>query len=149
MAQVATTKAPISVLYGVSPMARVQMIKEGVPASFVTVLTESLAVSKERLYRLVGVSRATVDRKLKAGTVLDKAESESVLALARLIGQVEAMVRTSGDPRGFNAAHWLAAWLDEPLPALGGHRPGEFMDTDEGRALVSGLVAQMQSGAYA
>jgi len=39
---------------------------------------------------------------------------------ARLIGQVQAMVEQSGNPEGFDAAHWLGAWLDEPLPALGG-----------------------------
>ena len=49
----------------------------------------------------------------------------------------------------FDAAGWLAAWLDEPVPALGGRRPGELLDTAEGRALVSRLLMQMQAGTYA
>jgi uncharacterized protein (DUF2384 family) len=39
--------------------------------------------------------------------------------------------------------------LERPNKALGSKAPGEFMDTADGRALVAGLVAQMQSGAYA
>ena len=35
------------------------------------------------------------------------------------------------------------------MPALGGERPVELMDTMEGQTLVSNLLAQMQSGAYA
>ena len=42
----------------------------------------------------------------------------------------------SGDPTGFNAAHWVAGWLSEPLTALGGRPPADLMDTAEGRPLV-------------
>ena len=42
-----------------------------------------------------------------------------------------------------------AQWLEEINPALGGKAPGEFLDTADGRELVSRLIAQMQSGAYA
>ena len=59
------------------------------------------------------------------------------------------MVEESGDPQGFDAAAWLSTWIEEPLPALGGARPVDIMDTMEGQALVSTLLAQIQSGAYA
>ena len=72
-----------------------------------------------------------------------------MLALARLIGQVEQVVAESGSPEGFNAATWTAGWLTEPVAAVGGRMPGDFLDTADGQALVAGLVAQMQSGAYA
>ncbi len=35
------------------------------------------------------------------------------------------------------------------MAALGGKRPADLMDTAEGQAIVSNLVARMQSGAYA
>lgn len=66
-----------------------------------------------------------------------------------LIGHLEAMVQESGDPNGFDPAAWMARWLNEPLPALGGARPIDLMDTMEGQALVSTVLAQLQSGAYA
>ena len=69
--------------------------------------------------------------------------------MALLVGQVREMVAESGDPAGFDAALWLARWLQRPLPALGGRRPAEFMDTADGQSLVSTMVARMQTGAYA
>jgi uncharacterized protein (DUF2384 family) len=80
--------------------------------------------------------------------VLSQDESERALGIARLIGLVEKIVGESGEPAGFDAARWTAAWLERPNNALGGKTPGDFMDTADGRALVAGLVAQMQSGAY-
>ena len=58
-------------------------------------------------------------------------------------------VEESGDPTDFDAPAWTATWLDRPLPALGGRKPADFMDTAEGQQLVSNLIARMQSGAYA
>ncbi len=76
-------------------------------------------------------------------------DNSRVLGLAHLVEQVQAMVQQSGDPAGFDAAQWVAQWLEKPLPALGGKRPAEFMDSAEGLAIISNLVARMQSGAYA
>ncbi|MCY1243257.1 hypothetical protein D9M72_562650 [compost metagenome] len=59
------------------------------------------------------------------------------------------MVETSGNPDGFDAAAWMAQWLDQPLPALGERRPAELMDTAEGQAIVSNMLSRAQSGGYA
>lgn len=66
-----------------------------------------------------------------------------------LVRQVERIVAESGNPAGFDAAEWVVSWLKAPNAALGGRPPSEFMSTAEGRRLVSSLIAQMQSGAYA
>jgi hypothetical protein len=50
---------------------------------------------------------------------------------------------------GFNAAKWLGAWLNSPLPALGGVRPGSYLDTMTGQELLGELIAMTESGAYA
>ena len=86
---------------------------------------------------------------MKDDEILSQDESERALGITSLVGQVQKIVSESGSPDGFDAARWTADWLEEPNDALGGRAPGEFMDTSDGRALVSGLVAQMQSGAYA
>jgi putative toxin-antitoxin system antitoxin component (TIGR02293 family) len=90
-----------------------------------------------------------VDRKVRVNKRLNLDESERVMGIARLVGQAQSLVQESGGPPDFDPARWLADWLDRPLPALGGQRPAELMDTAEGRALVSDLLAQQQSGAYA
>jgi hypothetical protein len=75
-------------------------------------------------------------------------EEARASGIASLVAQVQTMVAESGTPEGFDAAKWVDRWIDRPLPALGGQRPTELMDTPDGRALVSNIVAGMQSGAY-
>jgi uncharacterized protein (DUF2384 family) len=65
------------------------------------------------------------------------------------VAQIVAESGEFSESAGFDVARWTAEWLEEPNAALGGKSPGDFMDTADGRGLVSGLVAQMQSGAYA
>ncbi|MDK3023857.1 DUF2384 domain-containing protein [Cupriavidus taiwanensis] len=130
-------------------MSVIHAIREGVPASDLNRLADSMGTSKEQLIRTLDLPRATVDRKARAHQNLSSEQSERVLGMVRLVGQVQAMVEGSGDPRGFNAAQWLAQWLEQPSPALGGQRPAELMDTVAGQRIVSDLVARMQSGAYA
>lgn len=128
---------------------RIDMVRQGVPARLLVTLASDMHVPREQLYGWLGIARATANRKLKAGQLLSQDESERALGIARLVGQVQALVRESGQPEGFDAAQWTAAWLQRPNPALGGRAPGDYMDTADGRELVAGLVAQMQSGAYA
>jgi putative toxin-antitoxin system antitoxin component (TIGR02293 family) len=137
------------VFYDASNVDRIGIVKAGLPARLLTTLADDMHVTRERLYRWLGIARATANRKVAADEVLSQDESERVLGIARLVGLVEKIVAQSGEPAGFNAARWTAAWLEGPNNALGGKTPGDFMDTADGRALVAGLVAQMQSGAYA
>ena len=136
-------------LFRASKMERVKIVKKGVPARYTGVLAAGMHMSKDKFYSTVGLTRATVDRKVRINKRLNLDESERVIGIARLVGQAQSMMQESGDLKDFDSAKWLAGWLDRPLPALGGRRPGELMDTAEGRALVSDLLAQQQSGAYA
>lgn len=132
-----------------SPVERIDWVRQGVPARLLVQLAEDMQVPRERLFGWLGIARATAQRKLRHDDRLGRDESERALGVARLVGQVERMVRESGDPSGFDAAQWTARWLQQANAALGGRTPGEFMDTADGRELVAGLIAQMQSGAYA
>jgi len=136
-------------LFRTSVVDRVNIVKDGIPALYVNVLTECMGIPKDKFYRTIGLMRPTVDRKVRASKLLNQDESERVMGIARLVGQAQSLVQDSGGSEGFNAARWVAGWLDRPLAALGGKRPGEFMDTSDGRTLVADLLAQQQSGAYA
>jgi putative toxin-antitoxin system antitoxin component (TIGR02293 family) len=135
-------------IYQADPMERVRLVKVGVPASAVDAMARRMLISKERLIGTLGLARATVDRKAREGKPLSSDESSRVLGMARLVGQIEAMVEESGRSEGFDAAVWVAQWLERPLPALGGQRPAELMDTPDGQSLVAEIAARMQSGAY-
>lgn len=138
-----------SSLYLADPLVRVEIIKKGVPAVEVARLARSMGTPKERLFKTLGLPRATVDRKARNKQTLSIDQGERVVGMFKLVGQVKTMVEQSGDPAGFDAAKWVASWLEKPLPALGGHAPAEYMDTAAGQELVSGLLARAQSGAYA
>ena len=146
---VAAPKLHLIDVYLADPMDRVALVKTGVPAADFVALASDLRMPKERLASTLGLARATVDRKIRDNKLLSPDESSRMLGMASLIGQVQSLVAESGEPQGFDAGAWVSHWLEQPVPALGGRRPAELMDTSEGQAIVSRLVAQMQSGAYA
>lgn len=148
VAKAAVEKKYFVYVFHANAMERISIVKQGIPAITVESIAKRMGVSKEKLFSTLGLVRSTVDRKASDNKALSTDESSRVLGMARLVGQVEAMVEESGNPKGFNAAEWVANWLERPLPALNGQRPAEFMDTSEGQALVAQLVARMQSGAH-
>ncbi len=136
-------------IFRAEPAERIAMIKAGVRARMVKRLLADLDVPQAAGLAALNLPAATVNRKVASDQTLSPAESERVIGLASLIGQLQAMIQDSGDPEGFDASAWLSRWLREPVPALGGAAPLSLLDTMQGQALVSNLLAQMQSGAYA
>lgn len=134
--------------YLADPIERIQVIKSGVPAITVEILAKRMEIPQEKLLGTLGFGRARINRQVRENKCLSADESSRVLGMARLIGQVEAMINESGNPEGFVPATWVARWLERPLPALDGRPPAEFMDTPDGQALVSVMAARIQSGAY-
>lgn len=136
-------------IYRAGTLERIKMIKAGVQAQATKALINHLILDQKRVVSALNLKTATLNRKAAQGGILPTDESERVLGLSSLIGQVQDMVEKSGNPAGFNAAEWLSRWLQEPLPALNGVKPIDLLDTMEGQALVSRNLAQIQSGAYA
>lgn len=145
----ATENPSYLAIYRASPLERIEMIKHGVMATVAKRIIAQLAIGQGSALKALDLSAATINKKAKQRRPLSPSESERVLGVARLVGQLEALVEESGDPDGFDAAVWMSRWLNDPLPALGGRRPIELMDTMEGQALVSNALARIQSGAYA
>jgi len=136
-------------VYLLPPNERINEIKKGVSAKRVNDLAECMNITTTVLLETLGLARATITRKVSKEASLSKDESERVLGIESLIGQVVTMVNESGEPDGFDAAKWVSNWLKTPLPALGGKTPASYMDTVEGQKLVSNILATSQSGAYA
>jgi uncharacterized protein (DUF2384 family) len=101
------------------------------------------------LCSIVGLKVSTINRKLKEQSLLSQEESERLMALHQLIGQVQALVSEAGESQNFDAADWLSRWLLHPSQALGGDRPADYMDAAEGRQRIAQLLAMNESGAYA
>lgn len=131
-------------LHRSAALERITWVKTGIPALDAKHLLAALAIPAPAL----DLSVSTLNRRAKASGFLQTDEGERVLGLARLVGQVQAMVEESGDPEGFDAEEWTSRWLNEPVPALGGVKPVDLLDTMEGQTLVANALARLQSGAY-
>lgn len=136
-------------VFSASAARRIDLIREGVPARDVKRLQELLGMPQGIFLGSLRLSTATLNRKASRHEHLSPEDSENVVGVAKLIGQVEEMVRQSGDMKDFDAPRWLAAWLQQAVPALGGARPIDLLDTLEGQAMISRLLSQIESGAYA
>ena len=139
----------IEKVVGAAPDDRIQVIRRGFPAGVVTHLADELGWNREHAIDALKLKRSTVLRKIKEHQLLDSPDSERLLSVLDMIAQVQQIVARSGDATGFDAARWLATWLDAPCPALGGQKPTDYLDTHEGIQVVRNLLSQMESGAYA
>ncbi|HEY5797398.1 MAG TPA: antitoxin Xre/MbcA/ParS toxin-binding domain-containing protein [Bosea sp. (in: a-proteobacteria)] len=140
---------PFVDLYRASPLDRIGVIKAGIPARDVKELSMALHFDQQVMFDALKLKTATVNRKAARDERLSIEDGERVVGLAKLVGQLEAMLEDAGNSEGFDAPSWMSRWLREPLPALGGGKPIDLLDTMEGQALVSRALSQIQSGAYA
>lgn len=127
----------------------VAILREGVPARNVVLVSDAMHVEQRDVMNFLRLPTSTIRKKIKDRQNLTPEQSERLIGLQRLIGQVEVMVQESGDASDFDAGRWFAQWIQRPLGALGGAKPQYYLDTMSGQYLVSQLLAQMQSGAYA
>jgi hypothetical protein len=67
---------------------------------------------------------------------------------ARLIEQVQMLLRESGNTEPFDAAAWVERWLRRPNHALGGAAPELYLHTPQGETLLANLIGAMAAGSY-
>jgi len=119
------------------------------PAKLVHNLAVDLRVDIGFVIDTLGLPRRIIFRKIEQSKNLDSGQAERVIGMQRLIGQVQAMIAESGDREQFDAGRWLGEWIGQPLPALGGRRPAEYLGDSAGREWVSQLLRQIQAGVFA
>lgn len=142
-------RAVLSKIYLDDDLERIRMVRSGLPARIVQVFSDELDVSKEAVYDLLGVTRATATRLSKSDKNLGSEATERAVFISGLVKAVEDMIPEDTDAPGFDASRWVARWLEEAQPALHGETPASFLDTADGRRLVRKLLGQMESGVYA
>lgn len=97
-----------------------------------------LGVSEERLAGLLGMSRATLHRRKKAGQ-LDRSESDRLVRFARIISRATAALG------GLDGAR---SWLVAPARAFHGECPLDYADTEIGAREVEGLLGRLEHGVF-
>lgn len=144
-----TAEIDFKVAYRLEPLQVIEAVKSNLPVQTLANVAARMGITSELLCKTLGLRRTTTERRVREDKVLTPGEGSLLLGIARLVGQVQVMVEESGRTEGFDAPQCVAKWLEEPMPALNGRRPAEYMDTPEGQAIVANLVARAQSGTYA
>lgn len=116
-----------------------KLIREGLPATSVTVLAEKLDLGSTVLSRKLGIPLRTMTRRLSHGSRLTAAESDRTVRLARVYAGAIEMI---GDEEK------AAEWLQTPNRALGGQRPLDQLDTDVGARTVEDILGRIAYGVY-
>src|SRR5205823_6133270 len=101
-----------------TPIKRIDLIRKGVNAADFKAFVGRLDIQQEKIFYMLDIATATVNRKASRNEALSREDSEKVLGMAKLIGQVETMLEESGDPeqtQNFDAARWLTRWMEEPI----------------------------------
>lgn len=121
-----------------TPAKLIQSLKTGLPVRELDDLRSSLDLSMDRLVPMLGISKATLHRRMTTGR-LDSAESDRVVRFAKLMGKA---VEVMESPE--NARKWLAA----PQVGLGGAIPLEYAETEVGAREVENLLGRIEYGVY-
>lgn len=125
-------------LAGRPTAALIREIKDGIPIEELDALQAGLDVPMDRLFPMLGISKATLHRRRRAGR-LDQSESDRLVRFARLLGKAVEVLETVENAR---------LWLSSPQLALGGAVPLAFAETEVGAREVEDLLNRVEYGVY-
>ena len=120
------------------PAKLIAALRAGLPVQELRDLQASLAVPMERLFPMLGLSKATLHRRQTAGR-LDPSESDRVVRFARLMGRAVEVMESEANAR---------QWLNAPQFGLGGAIPLEYAGTEVGAREVEDLLGRIEYGGY-
>ena len=135
-------------VFRLAPNDFIREVRRGTRAKEIGVVARALGVPDTRYVDMLGLSRSTFNRKMKDDEVLDRNLSERHMRVMRMVGQLSGLISEFGDPKGFDAAQWFGAWIEQPNQALGNAKPSEYLDTAMGAEVVEATLQRMFTGAY-
>ena len=133
-----------------APMQPVETERKGVAGVFLKDLSKRMEIPASRMFTILGVPKATAEKKVASGELVSGSGGRAALGIARLLGIARSIVENSTAPeaKDFDSAKWLGQWLERPQPALGGRKPADLIDTPTGLKMVARLLGSIESGAY-
>lgn len=140
----------VRALTAATPMEMVEIERHGVQGLLIKDLSRRMAVPASRFFTIIGVPKATAEKKAAAGEFVNGSGGQAAIGMIRLIGIAQNIVGNSTSPlaKDFDAAKWLGQWIELPQPSLGGRKPADVMDTPTGIDVVTRLLGSIESGAY-
>ena len=131
-------------------MDQVKLERKGLPAVVLADLALELAVPRRRMFEMMNISRATMEKKISKDHLLTGIANRRTMNLLHLLAHAREILKdsTSGEARNFDVARWLGRWIETSQPALGGKKPADLLDTETGARMVDRTLGAMRSGAY-
>ncbi len=117
----------------------VALVAAGLPFVELATLRTDLDLPIERLAAQIGIPRATLHRRQKAGT-LSSDESDRILRFRRLLDQAVAI---------FGSVEAAREWLKAPQYGLGDSTPLDYARTEVGAREVERLLGRIDYGVLA
>jgi putative toxin-antitoxin system antitoxin component (TIGR02293 family) len=130
--------AKVAAIAALPPLAQVETIRHGIATQVFEQIATAIGVGKETLARKLNINAQTL-RKRKS-RVLSAEEAEKSLRVARVFGLASDILGDGDEAR---------QWLKNEIPALGGKRPLDLLDTDVGAQEVTNLLNCIKWGMYA
>jgi len=121
-----------------SELELVELVIRGLPTRVIDWLLAGRKLEKEEIFDIIVPRRTLAHRKQKHQN-LSREESER---LARVAG-VMAMAEET-----FQNKDKALTWMRRPRPSLGGHRPVDLLDTEQGARLVEAVLGRIAQGVY-
>lgn len=121
-----------------APSTLIRSLKAGFPVGVLDELRGQLDLPMEKLVPMLGISKATLHRRMLAGR-LDPAESDRVVRYTRLLDKAITVLESVEDAR---------RWLSAPQFGLGGAIPLEYAETEVGAREVEDLLGRIEYGVY-
>ena len=133
-------KQGVVVLAAESPLKRIDLVRAGLPAIVLDETAAALGIPKSALIKAAGIPVSTAGAQLRSGKPLSSEHSEKILRVLRTMKRSEEVFGDKQEGR---------AWLTGDVPALGGRRPLDLLDTQDGYELVMNELERIVFGAPA
>jgi uncharacterized protein (DUF2384 family) len=146
----AGVEAYLQELADATPAQRIAIERHGVKGAFIKDLARRMSVPASRMFAILGVPKATVEKKAATNQVVTGVGAIATLGMVRLLAIAREIIEESTAPeaKDFDAVKWLGQWIEIAQPALGGRRPSELIDTPTGVESVARVLGSLISGSY-
>ena len=124
-------------------------VEAGVPTYLVDVIAGATGQAASSVMDMIGVSATTFRRKEDAHEPLPDVAGHRIMGFLRVAATLRRLLDESGDAaqlQDFDLNAWLARWMREELPELGGKTPAEMLRNHEGLRAVEQVLERMRGG---
>lgn len=115
---------------------RIRLIRAGISVALLSKVSQYYGMPRAKLAKIIGLSSATADRKIKAGDKLGPSGSERLTHIALIEAEAEQV---------FGSAELARRWMLSSNLALG-ESPLFLLDTDTGAAEVRRILSAIAYG---